>query len=458
MSVLSRPNGRTGGNAGGDARAGARRPSSPRTIAFDLLTSVLDRQQPLDEAFERHPGVARLDGRDRAFARHLSATTLRRLGQIDAMIDHALARPLPARAALVRHILRLGVCQLVFLATPAHAAVDSSVDLCRQRGHLAHASFVNAVLRRLAGEAAALAAGQDAARLNTPTWLWQSWSAAYGEERCRAIAAAHLQEAPLDLTPRDNADASLLARLGATRLPTGTLRSVAHGPIPELPGFAEGAWWVQDAAAAIPATFLGPVQGQSIADLCAAPGGKTAQLAQTGARVIAVDRSPARLARLNDNRRRLGLEAASVCADVATWQPEAPVAGILLDVPCSATGTIRRHPDIAWLKSAAEVASLTSIQERLLRHALTLLQPGGRLVYCVCSLQPEEGPGVVNTVLASRPDIEREPIDASDVHGLTELLTADGDLRVLPCHLAELGGMDGFYAARLRLRPPLAVP
>lgn len=431
---------------------GSARPQ-PRAVALDLIAAVLDRRQPLDEAFDRHPGVGKLAPRDRAFARHLSATTMRRLGQIDALIDHALARPLPARASIVHHVLRLGVCQLAFLATPAHAAVDTSVGLCRQRGHLGHMPFVNAVLRRLAGEASALVAQQDAPRLNTPSWLWESWCTAYGEERCRAIAQSNLQEAPLDLTPRGEPQPELVAQLGAVRLPTGSLRLRASGPVPELPGFAEGRWWVQDAAAAIPATLLGDVRGRLVADLCSAPGGKTAQVAAAGARVIAIDRSPARLDRVRDNLRRLDLSATTVVADATDWRPEMPVDDILLDVPCSATGTIRRHPDVPWLKSAAEVAKLAQAQERLLRHALSLLQPGGRLVYCVCSLQPEEGPEVVARVLAAVESVVRDPIRAAEVGGIADVLTAEGDLRTLPCHLAELGGIDGFYAARLCLRP-----
>lgn len=416
------------------------------------MAAVLDRRQPLDDAFDRHPGVAALAPRDRAFARHLSATTMRRLGQIDALIDHALARPLPARASVVRHILRLGVCQLAFLATPAHAAVDTSVGLCRRRGHPNHAPFVNAVLRRLSGECGALLAAQDPPYLNTPRWLWDSWQAAYGDDLGRTIAEAHLREAPLDLTPRDGADTALAARLGATRLPTGSLRLDGPGPVQDLPGFAEGQWWVQDAAAALPARLLGDVRGRSVVDLCSAPGGKTAQLAAAGARVIAIDRSPTRLERVRENLRRLSLDAVTFTGDAATWSPETPVDDLLLDVPCSATGTIRRHPDVAWLKAAQEVASLTTVQERLLRHALSLLRPGGRLVYCACSLQPEEGPAIVERILAAVSGVTREPIRADEVDGIAQFCTPEGDLRTLPCHLAAFGGMDGFYAARLRLR------
>lgn len=428
----------------------APRAPSARAIALDVIAAVLDHGQPLDDAFEQHRSLPALAPRDRAFARHLSATTLRRLGQIDALIANALARPLPDKVHFVHHILRLGLCQLVFLATPAHAAVDTSVELCRQKRHAGHAPLVNAVLRRYARDASAAAAAPNAALLNTPAWLLAAWREAYGEETAHAIAAAHLNEAPLDLTPRDELAASLVERLGAVRLPTGSLRLRAHGPIPELPGFAEGAWWVQDAAAALPARLLGDVGGRTIADLCSAPGGKTAQLAAAGARVIALDRSPARLARVEENLRRLRLTAATAVADATTWQPPVPLDGVLLDVPCSATGTIRRHPDVAWLKSAAEVTALAAIQERLLRHALSLIKPAGRVLYCVCSLQPEEGPAIVERILATTEDVIREPIDPHEVGGLPELLTAAGDLRTLPIHLGNLGGMDGFYAARLR--------
>jgi tRNA and rRNA cytosine-C5-methylases len=430
-------------------RRGPSQQPSPRTIALDAIVGVLDRRQPLNETLERHSKLEQLTQRDRAFARLLSATTLRRLGQIDALIDHALSRPLPTRAGLIHHILRLGVCQLAFLGTPAHAAVDTSVALCRQRRHIGHAAFVNAVLRRLAAESAALVAGQDAPRLNAPAWLWDGWCAAYGDLRCRAIAEAHLDEPPVDLTPRGEPDPALIARLGAIRLPTGSLRLAATGPVTELPGFADGSWWVQDAAAAIPALLLGNVRDRCVVDLCSAPGGKSAQLAAAGARVIAVDRSPTRLDRVRENLRRLNLEAITVNADATNWQPVSPVDDILLDAPCSSTGTIRRHPDIPWLKSAADVNALALVQEQLLHHALSLLVPGSRLVYCVCSLQPEEGPRVVERTLAATDGFARDPIRAEEIGGLGDLLTAEGDLRTLPSHLAEVGGLDGFYAARL---------
>ena len=314
-------------------------PQSARACALALLEAVLGRKWPLDDAIADHHGLARLAARDRAFARLLVATTLRRLGEIDALLARRLDRPLPAKAPAVRNILRLGACQIAFLGTPPHAAVDTMVVLAAARAPPPFKGLVNAVLRRLARERPALADAGDAARLNTPEWLWDSWRAAYGEATAYAIAAVHLAEPPLDITVK--ADADLWAgRLEATVLPTGTLRRPIGGAVSALAGYGEGAWWVQDAAAALPARLLGEVAGETVLDLCAAPGGKTAQLAAAGARVVAVDREP-RLARLEENLTRLRLGAKTVAADVAAWRPDAPAPFVLLDVPCTATGTIR---------------------------------------------------------------------------------------------------------------------
>ncbi len=431
-------------------RAPASRPSAPtpRGAALDILQTVLRRKRPLDETLEANPDLARLDERDRGFARLLAATSLRRLGQIDAVLDVFLERPLPHKMTAVHDLLRLGACQLLFLGTPAHAAVATAVELAKARGFTAHKNLVNAVLRRVDREGGALVAVQDAARLNLPDWLWRSWCEAYGEDTTRAIAAAHLIEPPLDLSVK--ADAAVWAeRLGAESLPTGSLRRAGGGSVALLEGFGEGAWWVQDAAAALPARLLGAVAGRAVADLCAAPGGKTCQLAAAGAHVVAVDRSAKRLERVDANLRRLGLAAEIVAADAAEWRPPAPLDAVLLDAPCSATGTLRRHPDIAWLKRADDVAKLAALQRTLLSAAVDMVRPGGQIVYCVCSLQPDEGPRVVAEVLAAGAPLRRVPVDAAEIGGLAELVTADGDLRTLPCHLSEIGGMDGFYACRL---------
>jgi 16S rRNA (cytosine967-C5)-methyltransferase len=421
---------------------------SARSVAIDLIGAVLRRRRPLDDAIEDNLDMSALPTRDRAFARLLVATVLRRLGQIDALIAHCLNTPLPPRAAAVHDMLRLGIAQLLFLRTPAHAAVATTVDLAEARGFISHKGLVNAVLRRLSQEGPGLVQTQDAPRLNTPDWLWQSWTAAYGEAGCRAIATAHLKEAPLDLTARGD-PAPWGKLLEATLLPTGTLRRVAGGAITSLPGYAEGAWCVQDAAAANPARLIGDISGKRVIDLCAAPGGKTAQLAAAGAIVTAIDRSQRRLDRLITNLHRLDFSVEAVVADAAVWQPRAKAAGVLLDAPCTATGAIRRHPDVPHLKTPDDVARLAVVQERLLAAAGEMVEPGGTLVYCTCSLERDEGPAQIARFLERGAPFRRRPVVPAEIGELTDLLTPDGDLRTLPSHLSEIDGIDGFYAARL---------
>lgn len=418
-------------------------------MALDVLNAVLRHRVPLDECFDRHPALAVLASRDRAFARNLATITVRRLGEIDAIINRCVIRPLPGTAWTARNLLRLGIAQLKFLQTPPHAAVDQTVALAGERRQRRFVPLINAVLRRVAAGDPTLTGLGDAARLNTPDWLWRSWTDAYGAETCRRIAASHLQQAPLDITLKQPDDALSVA-LGAIVLPTGTLRLASHGRVSELPGFAQGAWWVQDVAAALPARLFGNVQGARIIDLCAAPGGKTMQLAAAGAKVVAVDRSVSRIGRVRENLARCGLEAETVVADATSWQPEQLADAVLVDAPCSATGTIRRHPDVAWLRHPDDVAKLADLQARLLAAAVRMVRRNGLIVYCVCSLQVEEGRDQICRLLARTPEVVRFPISAGDVAGLAEIVSADGDLRTLPCHGASFGGMDGFFAARLR--------
>jgi 16S rRNA (cytosine967-C5)-methyltransferase len=419
-----------------------------RNVALDLIGSVLRRKRPLDDAIDDNREMHELSGRDRAFARLLTATVLRRLGQIDALIRLCLSTPLAPRAAIVHDILRLGVAQLMFLRTPPHAAVATSVDIAHSRGFLSHKGLVNAVLRRLSVEGAEFVEEQDAPRLNTPDWLWHSWSHAYGERTARAIAASHLREAPLDLTLRGDVEA-WCAKLQGIMLPTGTLRRTAGGSLVSLPGYPEGAWWVQDAAAALPARLFGEVAGREIVDLCAAPGGKTAQLAIAGARVTAVDRSTRRLERLIANLERLALPVAAVAADALTWRPPHPVEAVLLDAPCSTTGAIRRHPDVPHLKLPDDVARLAVVQDHLLHAAVEMLRPGGTLIYCTCSLEPEEGARRISALLESGAPVARRPIDPGEIGAPAEWITTAGDLRTLPCYFEEYDGIDGFFSARL---------
>ena len=437
-----------------------------RRIAADIVDGVLRRGRSLDEQFDgagAHAGLGGLSDRDRALARALAATVMRRLGSLRHLPGLFVERGLPAQAPRVETALLLGAAQILFLDVPDHAAVDLSVRLARaDRQAMHYAGLVNAVLRRLAREGAERLADLDPPVLDTPPWLMTRWIATYGAETAHAIAVANAQEPALDLTVKSDpetdpqTDAKIwAARLSGRVLPTGSMRTIAHGAVTELPGFAEGAWWVQDAAAALPARLFGTVKGLRVADLCAAPGGKAAQLAAAGARVVAVDRSSARLERLRANLKRLSLAVELVCADVAEWTAE-PFDAVLLDAPCSSTGTIRRHPDVPWLKRPADITALAGVQCRLIAHAAALTRPGGILVYCTCSLEPEEGEQVIADLMAQDAGMQRLPIAASEVAGRAEFITADGDLRTLPCHLpdpdARFSGLDGFYAARLRRR------
>ncbi|MEK7687294.1 MAG: transcription antitermination factor NusB [Pseudomonadota bacterium] len=423
-------------------------PLASRHAAFEILVSCLDKGQPLDEALARHAGFAGLDPRDRAFVRLLLATTLRRLGEIDVVLAALIERPLEGPNAAGRQVLRLGAAQLLFLGTAPHAAVDTSVRLIED-AHLPHLKgLANAVLRRISREGLAILGDRDPARLNTPQWLWRSWAEAYGEDTTRAIAAAHLIEAPLDLTPRANTD-FWAGQLEAEVLPTGTLRRTGGGHIAELPGFAEGAWWVQDAAATLPVRLLGDIAGKRVADLCAAPGGKTMQLCAAGAAVTAVDISARRMTRVGENLARAGLAAELITADASKWTAAEKFDAILLDAPCSGTGTLRRHPDIAWLKDEEDVGRLTLTQDRLLLHAVEQLKPGGTLVYAVCSLQEDEGPARIEALLVREPRLSRVPVQPAELPGLDGALTKDGDVRTLPSMWPERGGLDGFYIARL---------
>jgi len=416
-----------------------------RAVALDIISAVLRRGRALDD---ERPDLNALPVRDRGFARAIAAVTLRRLGQIDAVIQAFVERPIPPRDALATDLLRVSLAQLLFLGTPAHAAVDTAVELVRARGKERMAGLVNAVLRRATRDGAGIVAGQNPARLNTPDWLWQSWMAAYGEATTRAIALQHLEEPPLDVTAKGDAQ-EWLAPLEAEILPQGTLRRTGGGNVTELPGFDEGAWWVQDAAATLPVRLFGDLKGKFAVDLCAAPGGKTMQLAAGGAEVVAVDLNAKRLDRVRENLERVGLRAKLVEAEGAAWRPARPADAVLLDAPCSATGTIRRHPDIPWLKQPDDVQRLSRTQDRLLANAATMLAPGGVLVYAVCSLQPEEGPQRVDALLRARPELKRMPVTPAEIGGLAEAITPEGDLRTLPCHWSARGGMDGFYAARL---------
>jgi 16S rRNA (cytosine967-C5)-methyltransferase len=423
-----------------------------RRLAADIVDGVLRRRRALDELLDSSHELAELPERDRALVRAVAATVLRRLGTLRHLVGSFLDRGLPAQAPRVETALLIGAAQILFLKVPDHAAVDLSVRLAQADRHAAgFAALINAVLRRLAREGAARLAELDTTTLDTPDWLIARWIAAYGATTAQAIAAANRNEPALDLTVKNDPEA-WANKLGGRVLPTRSVRVIASGAVTALPGFADGAWWVQDAGAALPARLLGDVRGRRVADLCAAPGGKTAQLAFAGGIVTAVDRAPARLQRLRDNLARLALAAEIVLADVEQWTAQ-PFDAVLLDAPCSSTGTIRRHPDVPWLKSESDISKLAALQRRLLDRAVALTKPGGTIVYCTCSLEPDENQAIVADLLARAPNMRRVPIAAAEIDGRAELIGADGDLRTLPCHFPDsdsrFAGIDGFYAARL---------
>lgn len=438
----------SGGRASGLAGLASRR------AAVALIEAVLVRGATLDEALHE-PGLAALEPRDRAFARLLAATVLRRLGTLEAVLGSFVEKPLPKEGQRARIILLCTAAQLLILGTPAHAAINLAVEQCRRdRFARRFDKLANAVLRRIADEGKAVVDNVDAVRADIPGWLWRRWCASYGEMITRQLAEASLREPALDLTVKGDV-AGWAAKLGGQVLPTGSIRVASAGRIEDLPGYGEGVWWVQDAAAALPARLLGRVEGQAVADLCAAPGGKTVQLAAAGARVTAVDISTRRLDVLQRNLHRVGFASnvSVVCADIEQWSPSEQFDAVLLDAPCMATGTIRRHPDILRLRSAADLARLTNLQRRLLARARELVKPKGILLYCTCSLEPEECEQQINRILAEAPGFRRISLRPEEVGGLERCISPAGDLRTFPFHLplqpTEMSGMDGFYAARL---------
>ncbi len=422
-----------------------------RRAAALTLIDVLDADTPLDVAFTRRAAIA---GDARAFARALATTVLRRLGRIDAVLDARLSKPLPGDARLARALLRLAAAELLFLDTPAYAAVSSAVSLARaDQATGRYAGLINAVLRRIDRERdEALAQGEAAG--DWPDWLMRSWQSAYGEETAGAIAAASAREASLDLSVK--ADPQAWAdRLGGVVTPTGSVRLVAGGDITKMDGFAEGDWWVQDAAAALPAQLLrapghADLSGLRVLDLCAAPGGKTVQLAAMGAQVTALDRDAKRIERLRENLERTRLVAEVVVADALDWTPDAPFDAVLLDAPCSATGTLRRRPDVAWRRGPEDVTSLAALQTRLIAAAGAMTRPGGVMVYCTCSLQPEEGEAQTGGQMAPPSGLAPDPITALELPSLAAALTDTGQVRTHPALWAETGGLDGFFIARYR--------
>ena len=417
-----------------------------RAAAQSVLSDVLRKRRPLAAALEQ---LSHLPPRDAGFARAVVSETLRRLGQIETLIRQFVPKaPSPHKCGPTLEILYAGVCELLFLNVAPHAAVDAANRLALADSKALHfKSLINAVLRRVSREGQAILAAQDAPRLNTPDWLWTRWCETFGEAQARAIAHAHSIPAPIDLVLKDKAFAP---HLNGTTLFDNVVRLTDSSRIEELPGFMQGEWWVQDAAASLPARLLGDVSGHIVIDLCAAPGGKTMQLAALGACVIAVERDAERLVRLRANLERTNLRATLIAQDVHDYKPRAPAPFVLLDAPCTATGTIRRHPDLPWSKSASDITYCEQTASELLHAAASMVSSGGLLVFSVCSLEREEGIEQVENFLRLQKDFVREPVTELDVYGHEEWIGAHGDLRTHPGHLAQCGSMDGFFASRLR--------
>ena len=421
-----------------------------RGAALAAVERVEDKGAALDAALNAQAGWRALAPRDRAFAFAIAAAAIRRGGALERVIDALLNQPLPDEAKRASRILRLAAAELLVLNGAAHAAVDAAVELMgAERASFRYKGLANAVLRRAAREGRAILEAADPLA-DLPGWLAARWVAHYGEAKARAMTAARSGPPPLDLTLKPGEDRRAWAkRLDAEILPTGSLRLAAIGDVASLPGYEDGAWWAQDAAAALPAMLLGPKPGERIADLCAAPGGKTLQLAAAGAEVLAVDRSASRLKRVDANLRRTGLSAEIIAADGATWRPDAPLDAVLLDAPCTATGTLRRRPDVALSKTDADAARLAQVQAGLLDAAAHMLKPAGRLVYCTCSLEPEEGEDQIAAFLQRCAHMRLDRIGADALPGLADALRADGTVRTTPDLWPERGHLDGFFIARL---------
>ena len=430
-----------------------------RITAAKLLAAVIDRKISMDGMLDPsngNPSYRVLSDADRGLARAMLTTALRHLPRLEAAIASLLDSPLPEGARTLQHVFIIAAAQILHLDVPVHAAVDLAVEQAdRDPRTKRFAKLVNALLRRLVREKDEILA-QTASVSPVPAWFRARLVSAYGEAEAERIAEAQLVQPAIDLTVKSDKEA-WAERLGATILPTGSLRLPSfQGSVTELAGYQEGAWWVQDAASSIPPRLFGDLKGKRIADLCAAPGGKTAQLISAGAQVTAVEQSSNRVVRLKQNLQRLGMEADVVTGDLFQFEPTEPLDGILLDAPCSSTGTTRRHPDVFWTKGPEDIAKLAALQEKMLRHALTLVRPGGLVVFSNCSLDPSEGEDLVARVLANTPGVDRVPVDAADWPGLEAAISPIGEVRTTPAMLpagdAVAGGMDGFFASVLRVR------
>ncbi len=424
-----------------------------RLCTLHLLCQILEKKQSFDLLLERDAAFRALPAKERGFTHMLTATVLRHIGQCDDLITKMQDKHGRPSQLKLQNILRMGLCQILYMNVPDHAAVSTSVDLCEASDLQRSKNFVNALLRRFLREKDILLSKQDEILLNIPAWLLQPLIQDWGLTQAAKIGASLLSEAPLDVTIKNPGMLEhWLKELDAQHLFHNTIRLKNPAAIPSLSGYHDGHWWVQDAAAALPVHLMGDVRNKLVFDLCAAPGGKTAQLAAKGAKVIALDRSAKRLSRLKENMERLSFSGTvqTMTADAAEWNPEELADAVLLDAPCSATGVIRRHPDILYLKSERDIDGLVRTQAHIFDHAATLLKPGGILIYCTCSILKSESEDQVETFLTNHPDFEHMPVTPEEVAGNESFINPAGDLRLFPYYLDSLGGLDGFFISRLR--------
>lgn len=428
-----------------------------RKVAAKMLGAVLDEKKNLDVLIDQQHGdyaYNALIAKDRALIRAILMVSLRRKGQIDDALLRVLDRKTPKNATHLTHSLSVAAAQILFLDIPDSAAVNLAVTaIAEDRRTSRFSALANAVLRRLAREKEEILESQDAGLLCMPAWFFKRLKKSFGKDRAKAIADILIEEGALDITVKSDVE-RWAEKLSGIVLPTGSVRLKPQGAVSKMDGFDDGEWWVQDAAASLPARLLGNISTLKVADLCAAPGGKTAQLISAGADVTAVDISKRRIERLQENLDRLKMSADLIVADIMQWQPEPLFDAVLLDAPCSSTGTSRRHPDVLWTKSADDIAELAALQFQLWNRAIELTRPGGIIVFSNCSLDREEGEDLYARILKSRLDIEAMPITADEVDGIDGAVNGQGCLRTLPCHLPHkdlrLAGLDGFFAARLR--------
>lgn len=420
-----------------------------REAALLVIKKVLDDGGTLDGSIEKY--CREITPQDRAFIRHLTTTTIRRLGQLDRIINHCTKTKFGNAQTQIRHILRLGIAQLLFCEVPSHAAVNTSVTLVSKRApkKLRYLkNTVNAILRRVDRERDVLQKKYGNTRLNFPTWLLNSWDERFGSAVVKDILSILLTEAPLDVSLKPECDPEDWAnRLGGKVVPGGGVRISKAGKITDLEGYNDGMWWIQDAAARLPTMLLGSGDGDAVLDLCAAPGGKTAQSAVTGSIVTAVDFSESRLSRLKENMLRLDLSVDVVTSDVLAYNPPKQYDFILLDAPCSSTGTIRRHPEILHTRKKIDVDDLANLQMTMLDHAVSLLNKGGVLIYSVCSMQQEEGPDQIKSLLERHASLKRKEIKKEELKGLEQAILENGDVQTLAHYMDS--GMDGFFISRL---------